>query len=62
MITYRDTIKGRIFQYFYDYSIKLWTVHEVDYKGNQVCMEGDYFQNKAIMKVQYKFKFTRHES
>jgi len=45
------------FLYFYDRSLKLWTVYPVDADGNQIDV-AEYYQNKQQIQEQYNFTFT----
>ena len=59
MKTYKHTkTNGSIWRFFYDSSIKLWTVHEVDSEGNQLSEEGHYYHNKSQMLAEHNFKFN----
>lgn len=56
MKTYRESIDGKRYQYFYDVYIRSWTVYLIDENGFQIS-ESDYFANKAQMLKKYSFKF-----
>jgi len=59
MITYEFTKNDfSKWQYFYDKSIKLWTVYEVDSEGNQKDGEADYYQNKTQLVEAHGFNFV----
>jgi hypothetical protein len=59
MRTYEEIIDGRRYLYYYDWSIRLWTVLEVDSDGGQLSYEADYFHDKEQMLEQYKFTFKK---
>ena len=54
--TYENVINGIRYWYFYDRSIKSWTVFEVDVVGNQVN-GAEYFANKFSLLASYKLNF-----
>ena len=46
--------------YFYDASIRSWTVYKIDINGYQIS-EADYYPNKArLKKYNPEFKFIKH--
>lgn len=34
------------YRYYYDQSLRLWTIYKIDLIGNQISKEADYFVNK----------------
>lgn len=60
MISYKHTKQdGSIWLYFYDRSIKFWTVYQIDQEGNQISEAADYYQNKVdLLKEHNEFNFT----
>ena len=45
-----------IWIFFYDRTIKLWTVYEVDSDGHQISIEADHYQNSGLMFDDHGFK------
>ena len=56
MKTYEEILNGNFYRYYYDTSIKLWTVYIIDGLGNQISEEADYYQNKTQMLKVLNFK------
>lgn len=56
MITYENTILGHTYLYFYDRSIRSWTVIEVDFWLNQIGT-ANHYANKKMMLIDYAFDF-----
>ena len=56
MKTYTDTIDGKTYIYFYDKSIRLWTIMELDKNGNQIWV-ADNEVRKSELKAHYKVTF-----
>jgi len=46
-----------IWWFFYDRTIKLWTVFEVAKDGTQISQECDYYQNKKQLTESTGFNF-----
>jgi hypothetical protein len=57
MNSYREEVNGKIYRYYYDITIRLWVVLEIDSDGHQICEEADYYHNKAQLLDDYKFTF-----
>ena len=43
----------KTFLYFYDPSIRFWTMYEIDGDGNQISREADHFHNKKQLLLAY---------
>lgn len=56
MITREEVFNGEIYRYYYDRSLKLWTVYVIDSEGNQVSEEAEHYQNKTQMLDVFDFK------
>lgn len=62
MKTYTEGIKGEIFMYFWDPSIKSWTILQIDRAGNQIG-EADYCANKQSLMANYPlFSFDKFKA
>ena len=59
MTTYREFLNDRIYQYYYDYHIKLWTVYVIDLAGNRLSEEAEHFGDKKQMLGVYNFTFKK---
>jgi len=58
MRTYRYIKEdGSLYMFYYDRNIKLWTVFEIDSKGNQLSEEADHYHNRKQMIDTHKFNF-----
>ena len=58
MITYQYTKKdGTIWYFFYDKSVRLWTVFEVSEEGFQISLESDYYNDKQQLIHETGFNF-----
>lgn len=60
MITYTQTIDNKTYWYFYDRSIRLWTVMLVDENDNQIGT-ADHYHDKGQMLYAYKFDFKTRQ-
>ena len=56
MITYTQEINGQSYWYFYDRSIRSWTVLKVDAEGNQEG-EAEHYEHKNSLLKDYNFNF-----
>lgn len=61
MTSYKEILNDKIYVYFYDRSIRLWTIFEMDAEGNQICDEADHFHDKGQMLEVYDFKFKKEK-
>ena len=56
MKTYENIINGIKYRYFFDKSIKSWTVYKVDENNYQVG-NAEYYANKTSLLMNYNFNF-----
>ena len=55
MKTYIQKYNDKIYQYFYDRNIRLWTIYEVNDEGIQIWEEADHEPNKVFLLQSYPF-------
>lgn len=51
------------YRFYYDTSLKLWTIYQIDSRGNQISREADYYQTKQELLKYYpalKFTLSKH--
>jgi hypothetical protein len=56
--TYTETINGKLYQYFYDREIRLWTIYEIDSEGNQLGGEANHYHDRGQLKDAYNVTFS----
>lgn len=55
MKTYTQIFEDKIYQYFYDTYIKLWTIYEINDYGEQISEEADHSPRKSDLIITYPF-------